>query len=86
MCRVFDLRWREDCAGANGWMLGSVDVTLLHTDPQHAFIDFGHGVGQKADHGLKDRTDRALADRDRTDSAPACVDSIFRRMGHLGSP
>jgi len=29
-----------------------VDVTLLHTDPQHAFIDFGHGPGQKVDHGL----------------------------------
>ena len=24
-----------------GWMWGMVNVTLLHTDPQHAFIDFG---------------------------------------------
>jgi exoribonuclease R len=39
--------------GANGLDVGdTVDVTLLHTDPQHAFIDFGHGAGQKADHGL----------------------------------
>jgi VacB/RNase II family 3'-5' exoribonuclease len=38
--------------GANGLDVGDmVDVTLLHTDPQHAFIDFGHGAGQKADHG-----------------------------------
>ena len=29
--------------GANGLDVGdTVDVTLLHTDPQHAFIDFGH--------------------------------------------
>ena len=28
-----------------------VDVTLVHTDPQHAFIDFAHGAGQKVDHG-----------------------------------
>jgi VacB/RNase II family 3'-5' exoribonuclease len=39
--------------GANGLDVGdTVDVTLLHTDPQHAFIDFGHGAEQKADHGL----------------------------------
>jgi exoribonuclease-2 len=39
--------------GANGLDVGdTVDVTLLHTDPQHAFIDFAHGAGQKADHGL----------------------------------
>jgi VacB/RNase II family 3'-5' exoribonuclease len=38
--------------GANGLDVGdTVDVTLLHTDPQHAFIDFAHGAGQKADHG-----------------------------------
>jgi exoribonuclease-2 len=37
--------------GANGLDVGdTVDVTLLHTDPQHAFIDFGHGAG--TDHGL----------------------------------
>jgi VacB/RNase II family 3'-5' exoribonuclease len=30
--------------GANGLDVGdTVDVTLLHTDPQHAFIDFAHG-------------------------------------------
>jgi VacB/RNase II family 3'-5' exoribonuclease len=30
--------------GANGLDVGdTVDVTLLHTDPQHAFIDFSHG-------------------------------------------
>jgi exoribonuclease-2 len=30
--------------GANGLDVGdTVDVTLLHTDPQHAFIDFGRG-------------------------------------------
>jgi VacB/RNase II family 3'-5' exoribonuclease len=30
-------------SGANGLDVGdTVDVTLLHTDPQHAFIDFGH--------------------------------------------
>jgi VacB/RNase II family 3'-5' exoribonuclease len=30
--------------GANGLDVGDmVDVTLLHTDPQHAFIDFAHG-------------------------------------------
>jgi exoribonuclease-2 len=29
--------------GANGLDVGdTVDVTLLHTDPQHAFIDFAH--------------------------------------------
>jgi exoribonuclease-2 len=29
--------------GAQGLDVGdTVDVTLLHTDPQHAFIDFGH--------------------------------------------
>jgi hypothetical protein len=36
--------------GANGLDVGdTVDVTLLHTDPQHAFIDFGHtnSNGQK---------------------------------------
>ena len=39
--------------GANGLDVGdTVDVTLLHTDPQHAFIDFAHGTGQKVDHGL----------------------------------
>jgi VacB/RNase II family 3'-5' exoribonuclease len=39
--------------GANGLDVGdTVDVTLLHTDPQHAFIDFGHGAGQKVDHGV----------------------------------
>ena len=42
--------------GANGLDVGdTVDVTLLHTDPQHAFIDFAHGAGQrdvKANHGL----------------------------------
>jgi VacB/RNase II family 3'-5' exoribonuclease len=39
--------------GANGLDVGdTVDVTLVHTDPQHAFIDFGHATGQKADHGL----------------------------------
>jgi exoribonuclease-2 len=39
--------------GANGLDVGdTVDVTLLHTDPQHAFIDFAHGAGQKTDHGL----------------------------------
>jgi len=30
--------------GAQGLDVGDVvDVTLLHIDPQHAFIDFGHG-------------------------------------------
>jgi exoribonuclease II len=30
--------------GANGLDVGdTVDVTLVHTDPQHAFIDFAHG-------------------------------------------
>jgi VacB/RNase II family 3'-5' exoribonuclease len=42
--------------GANGLDVGDmVDVTLVHTDPQHAFIDFAHGAGQrdvKANHGL----------------------------------
>jgi exoribonuclease-2 len=39
--------------GANGLDVGdTVDVTLLHTDPQHAFIDFAHGAGQRVDHGL----------------------------------
>jgi VacB/RNase II family 3'-5' exoribonuclease len=39
--------------GANGLDVGdTVDVTLVHTDPQHAFIDFSHGAGQKVDHGL----------------------------------
>jgi VacB/RNase II family 3'-5' exoribonuclease len=38
--------------GANGLDVGdTVDVTLVHTDPQHAFIDFAHGAGQKVDHG-----------------------------------
>jgi VacB/RNase II family 3'-5' exoribonuclease len=38
--------------GANGLDVGdTVDVTLLHTDPQHAFIDFAHGAGQRVDHG-----------------------------------
>jgi exoribonuclease-2 len=33
--------------GANGLDVGdTVDVTLLHTDPQHAFIDFAHGDGR----------------------------------------
>ena len=43
--------------GANGLDVGdTVDVTLVHTDPQHAFIDFSHGAGQsdvKANHGAK---------------------------------
>ena len=31
-------------SGANGLDVGdTVDVTLVHTDPQHAFIDFAHG-------------------------------------------
>src|SRR5437868_1374755 len=42
--------------GANGLDVGdTVDVTLVHTAPQHAFIDFAHGAGQrdvKANHGL----------------------------------
>ena len=42
--------------GAKGLEVGdTVDVTLVHTDPQHAFIDFAHGPGQtdvKANHGL----------------------------------
>jgi VacB/RNase II family 3'-5' exoribonuclease len=39
--------------GANGLDVGdTVDVTLLHTDPQHAFIDFAHGAGQKVEHGV----------------------------------
>jgi exoribonuclease R len=30
-------------SGANGLDVGdTVDVTLVHTDPQHAFIDFSH--------------------------------------------
>jgi hypothetical protein len=30
-----------------------VDVTLVHTDPQHAFIDFAHGGAvSKTDHGF----------------------------------
>jgi len=47
-------------SGAQGLDVGdTVDVTLLHTDPQHAFIDFGHTnsdgrkpvvVGQTAGH------------------------------------
>jgi exoribonuclease-2 len=38
--------------GANGLDVGdTVDVTLLHTDPQHAFIDFAHGAGQRVEHG-----------------------------------
>ncbi len=33
--------------GSKGWMSGiQVDVKLVHTDPQHAFIDFAHGAGQ----------------------------------------
>ena len=46
--------------GANGLDVGdTVDVTLVHTDPQHAFIDFAHGAGQsdvKANHGLNGST------------------------------
>jgi exoribonuclease R len=39
--------------GANGLDVGdTVDVTLLHTDPQHAFIDFAHGAGQRVEHHL----------------------------------
>ena len=39
--------------GANGLDVGdTVDVTLLHTDPQHAFIDFAHGAGQSVEHHL----------------------------------
>jgi VacB/RNase II family 3'-5' exoribonuclease len=42
--------------GANGLDVGdTVDVTLVHTDPQRAFIDFSHSAGQsdvKANHGL----------------------------------
>ena len=57
MCGCSILRWRGRlCKGAEGLDVGdTVDVTLLHTDPQHAFIDFSHGAGQrdvKANHGL----------------------------------
>jgi hypothetical protein len=40
-------------SGANGLDVGdTVDVTLVHTDPQHAFIDFSHtGAVSKTDHG-----------------------------------
>jgi exoribonuclease-2 len=39
--------------GANGLDVGdTVDVTLVHTDPQHAFIDFAHGAASKTDHGF----------------------------------
>ncbi|MGH9596395.1 MAG: hypothetical protein ACRD3K_06315, partial [Edaphobacter sp.] len=37
--------------GANGLDVGdTVDVTLVRTDPQHAFIDFSHG-NANANHG-----------------------------------
>jgi exoribonuclease-2 len=41
-------------SGANGLDVGdTVDVTLVHTDPQHAFIDFVHGGAvSKTDHGF----------------------------------
>jgi len=41
-------------SGANGLDVGdTVDVTLVHTDPQHAFIDFSHAnTVSKTDHGL----------------------------------
>src|SRR6202046_5559984 len=41
-------------SGANGLDVGdTVDVTLVHTDPQHAFIDFSAaGAVTKANHGL----------------------------------
>jgi hypothetical protein len=40
-------------SGANGLDVGdTVDVTLVRTDPQHAFIDFSHAGGvNKNDHG-----------------------------------
>jgi exoribonuclease-2 len=42
-------------SGANGLDVGdTVDVTLLHTDPQHAFIDFVHGAGQRVEHHLNE--------------------------------
>jgi exoribonuclease-2 len=40
--------------GANGLDVGdTVDVTLLHTDPQHAFIDFGHSGGTTKTNGAR---------------------------------
>jgi exoribonuclease-2 len=41
-------------SGANGLDVGdTVDVTLLHTDPQHAFIDFGHSGGTTKTNGAR---------------------------------
>ena len=42
MCGCSILRWKERLCGEQGLDVGdTVNVTLLHTDPQHAFIDFG---------------------------------------------
>jgi exoribonuclease-2 len=51
-------------SGANGLDVGDmVDVKLIHTDPQHAFIDFSAaGAVTKANHGPNGLVERVRAD------------------------